>query len=217
MYRVDLHTHSQASPDGALTTGDYLRMLEGGLHCVAVTDHNTISFAQELHASLGERIIVGEEITTAEGEVIGLFLKEAVPAGLSLAKAVEAIKAQGGLVYVPHPFETVRSGVPEAALNAVAKDVDIIEVQNGRAVFQNRSARALEWAAAHNVPGAASSDSHGRHGWGRTYSEVAALPTQKTLTKLLAEARLVRRAPGVRGMLYPKFNRLTKVREKQRG
>lgn len=210
MYRIDLHTHSQASPDGALTTAHYARMLTLGLHCVAVTDHNTTAFASELHAKLGDRIIVGEEITTAEGEIIGLFLRRTIPAGLSLAEAVQAIKQQHGLVYVPHPFETVRKGLSLAALDTIAAEVDIIETRNGRAVFQNRGALAAAWAAEHGVAEAASSDSHGWHGWGRAYTEVAEPPVRDTLVRLLAEARLVCRGPGVRGLLYPKVNRLRK-------
>jgi Predicted metal-dependent phosphoesterases (PHP family) len=74
MYKVDLHTHSIASPDGSLNEDNYRKMLETGrLDCIAVTDHNTIAFAKELHANLGDRIIVGEEITTLDGEIIGLF------------------------------------------------------------------------------------------------------------------------------------------------
>src|SRR6266852_4695389 len=106
MCKVDLHTHSQASLDGGLSAADYHNMLaqDNGLQCVAVTDHNSIAFAQKLQAELGERIIVGEEITTAEGEIIGLYLKKTVPGGRSLAETVRSIKEQDGLVYVPHPF-----------------------------------------------------------------------------------------------------------------
>jgi predicted metal-dependent phosphoesterase TrpH len=208
MSKIDLHTHSGASPDGSLTAAHYRRMLDGGLDCVAITDHNTTDFARDLQKELGERIIVGEEITTTEGEVIGLFLRRTVPGGLSLAEAVQAIKQQHGLVYVPHPFETVRSGVSVAALDTIADDVDILEVHNGRALFQNRSSDAAAWAEEHDVATAASSDAHGWHGWGRTYSTVAHLPTRATLVNLLDTAKHHRRAPGIRGVLYPKFNRL---------
>jgi predicted metal-dependent phosphoesterase TrpH len=211
MYRVDLHTHSLDSPDGALSITHYRRMLdEKRLDCVAVTDHNTTDFALKLHAELGSRIIVGEEITTVDGEIIGLFLRRTIPAGLSLSETVQAIKQQHGLVYVPHPFETVRKGLSLAALDTIADEVDIIEIRNGRALVQNRAAQAEEWASEHDVPGAASSDSHGWHGWGRTYSLVANEPTRTTLTSLLDNAKYHHRLPGVRGVLYPKMNRLLK-------
>jgi predicted metal-dependent phosphoesterase TrpH len=186
-------------------------MLEhGGLDGVAVTDHNTIDFALALQAQLGERIIVGEEITTEQGEIIGLYLSHPIAAGLPLDDAIHQIQAQGGLVYVPHPFETVRKGISAAVLKIVADNVDIIEVHNGRAVAQNRSVQAHAWAASHHVPGAASSDAHGRAGWGKTYTILDRQPTKETLVRLLATAKHRTGFPGVRALLYPKFNRLRK-------
>lgn len=209
LYKVDLHTHSVASPDGSLTAKHYKRALAAKrLDCIAVTDHNTISMAVELHKELGNKIIVGEEITTKDGEIIGLYLCQVVPAGMSAAETVQAIHEQGGLVYIPHPFETVRKGLTLEALQLIATDVDIIETHNGRAIFQNRTSQALIWSIGHSVPGAASSDAHGQAGWGRTYTALHAMPTRDTLIKLLDEAGFKRSFPGVRGMLYPKFNRL---------
>ncbi len=211
MYKVDLHTHSVGSPDGGLTAQDYRQMLASEkLHSIAVTDHNTIDFAQKLHKQLGNQIIIGEEITTAEGELIGLYLTEVVPAGLSALETAEKIHAQGGLVYVPHPFETVRKGLPLHVLEQIGKEVDIVETRNGRAVFQNRSVEAKAWAAKHKKSGAASSDTHGRSGWSKTYSLVAEVPTRESLVGLLHEGEYEFAAPGLRGVLYPKVNRLKK-------
>lgn len=212
MFKIDLHTHSVASPDGSLTADQYRRALEQGrLDCVAVTDHNTIAFAHELQKELGKsKVIVGEEITTSQGEIIGLYLKEVVSAGLTPLETVEAIHDQGGLVYVPHPFETVRKGITMETLEEICREVDIIEIRNGRAMFQNFAASATAWAIAHDIPGAASSDAHGYAGWCRTYSMVAKMPTRRTLVQLLAHANHVAAFPGIRGMLYPKFNRLRK-------
>lgn len=209
--KVDLHTHSTASPDGSLTEEQYAKMLETGeLDHIAVTDHNTIDFAKSLRDKLGEQIIVGEEIMTTEGDLIGLYLKEVVPSGLSAAETAAQIKAQGGLVYVPHPFETVRKGISLETLDFIAKQVDIVETANGRAVFQNKSKEAAKWAADHKLPCAASSDAHGFSGWGKTYSIVPSAPTAATLPKLLAGATYEVGSPGVRGVLYPKLNRLIK-------
>ncbi len=109
MFKVDLHTHSVASPDGGLTAQDYLQFLEKkDLQVIAITDHDTITFASDLQAQLGVRIIVGEEITTTEGEIIGLFLSKGIPPGLSPEETIHRIRRQNGLVYIPHPFETVR-------------------------------------------------------------------------------------------------------------
>lgn len=211
-YRVDFHTHSQASSDGSLSLEDYRSLLSSGLDFIAITDHDTIEFAQQARQILGERIIIGEEIHTNEGELIGLFLSKAVPAALTTAETARRIHQQGGLVYVPHPMETVRQGLSLSALNALAVHIDIVEAYNGRALFQNRSAAAKRWASAHQVAIAASSDAHGRRGWGRTYTILSASPTAQNLPTLLADARLAERTVGVRGVLYPKWNRLRKAR-----
>jgi predicted metal-dependent phosphoesterase TrpH len=211
--KVDLHTHSIASPDGSLTEADYHRMLKSGkLDCIAVTDHNTIAFAKELHEKLGDKIIIGEEIMTRDGEIIGLYLKKVVKPGLSASDTVEAIKKQGGLVYIPHPFETFRRGLQLTTLAAIADGVDIIETGNGRAVFQNKSRLAIPWALSHNVPGAASSDAHGWHGWGKTHTLLQKAPTRTTLVNLLGRAMYRVRPPGLRGILYPKLNRIRRRR-----
>ncbi|HKR82045.1 MAG TPA: PHP domain-containing protein [Candidatus Saccharimonadales bacterium] len=208
MFKIDLHTHSYGSPDGGLRMRHYQRALdEGMLDFIAVTDHNRIDVAQELQAALGQQIIVGEEINTTAGEIIGLYLQENVPAGLSPEETVKRIKKQGGLVYVPHPFETVRKGVPEHVLKKLAKDVDILEVHNGRAVFQNHSSRASAWVKNNDCVGASSSDAHGFRGWGKTYSCIEGKPTRDNLVKLLSAASYAVHAPGVIGLLYPKLNR----------
>ena len=207
MIKIDLHTHSVASPDGSLTAVHYQRAL-GRLDVIAVTDHNRIDFAQKLQTELGERIIVGEEITTLEGEIVGLYLQTSIPAGLSAVETVRQIHAQGALVYIPHPFETVRKGLSRRVLDTIAKQVDIVEVHNGRAIFQNRSQEAAKWAEQHHIARAASSDTHGWHGWGKTYSQVAKIPTPETLPLLLAKASFATGKVGIRGILYPKFNRL---------
>lgn len=208
-YKVDFHTHSTASPDGALTPAQYRRMIEReGLHCIAVTDHNTIEMAQKLRQEFGQKIIVGEEITTTKGEIVGLYLTKIVPAMLTPAETIRQIHAQGGLVYIPHPFETARKGIQAADLEPLMAQVDIIETNNGRAVFQNRKNQAAAWAQKYGVAGASSSDAHGVAGWGRTYTLLEMMPTRDNLLTLLQDASYVRGLPGVRGVLYPKFNRL---------
>src|SRR5258708_35670555 len=99
-YRVDLHTHSIISQDGGLTAQQYEKILDSGiLDCIAITDHNETSFARIMPKKLGDRIIIGEEISTREGEIIGLYLKETIPGGIELDEAIASIKHQRGLVY----------------------------------------------------------------------------------------------------------------------
>ncbi len=210
MPKLDLHTHSVASPDGSLRARDYALMIASGqLDYIAVTDHDRVDFAVELQATLGEHIIVGQEVTTVGGEIIGLYLKELVPPGLSALETAEQIRAQGGLVYIPHPFETVRKGVTLATLDQIADYVDIIEVYNGR-TLQDHGKRATVWAKSHQIPGVASSDAHGKTGWGNTYTEVTEAPSRENLVKLLSSATSSHNGVGVRGRLYPKLNRLRK-------
>jgi hypothetical protein len=212
-FKIDLHTHSYGSPDGGLRLRDYHYFLSNGLlDYVAITDHNSIDTAlkiQEELGPLGERIIIGEEVATTEGEIIGLFLTEHIKTGMEPHEAVEAIHGQGGVVYVPHPFETVRSGLPVTVLDAIADGVDIVEIRNGRAISQNRSAQAEQWASTHKLPGAASSDAHGRFGWGYTYSVVETAPTRTNIAAELSGAVYSRRTVGW-GVIYPKLNRLKK-------
>ena len=210
MVRVDLHTHSVASPDGSLSAADYKHILHSGrLDVIAVTDHNRIDFAQTLHITVGDVIIVGEEIGAQEGEIVGLYLREAVPANLTAVETIKRIHQQGGLVYIPHPFETARKGLPLAVLNAIAEHVDIIETCNGR-TMQDRGVLAQKWSAGHGASGAASSDAHGSIGWGNTYSELSEKPTRDTLVELLRAAEYGTQSTGTIGRMYPKFNRLRK-------
>ncbi len=215
--KIDLHTHSEASKDGGITPDQYADMLKNELlDCVAITDHDRIDFALGMHKALGpENIIVGEEIGTTGGEIIGLFLTELVPGGMSPQDTIDAIKAQGGLVCIPHPFENVRKGISEELLFAIKDDVDIIEGYNGRAFFQNYGAQARDWAAKHNVAITASSDAHGVVGLGRTYTAVEKLPTAKNLVTLLQNAEYIYRKPKLRAVVQPKWNRFKKLMKGQ--
>jgi len=213
--KIDLHTHSYGSPDGGLTVKDFSLMLENGpLDWIAITDHGQIAAAQQIKAELGklgERIIIGEEIKTTDGEIIGLYLMKEIAEGLTPIETVAAIRAQNGLVYIPHPFETQRSGISAKALVEIIDDVNIIETCNGRAVFQNKGKIAQDWAERHNKATAASSDVHGWHGWGRTYSILSSDFSKETLANLLGAATFKQNKVGVRGLLYPKFHRLRRM------
>jgi hypothetical protein len=211
MYKVDLHTHSSTSPDGGITPEQYQKALETGLlNAIAITDHNAISMALDLHAHFGSQIIVGEEIMTTHGEIVGLFLTDLVPAGLSPHETVKRIKDQGGIVYIPHPFETFRKGMDPHTLEQIADFVDIIEVCNGRAFMQNRSAQAVVWARLNQKDGAASSDAHGYRGLGRTYSDLSEMPTRENLLQILDRSVLRTQNPTFSALLYPKYHRLRK-------
>jgi hypothetical protein len=211
MIKVDLHTHSTASYDGGVSADQYRRVIESGkLDYIAVTDHNRIDFAEGLQAKLGEYIIVGEEIMTSEGEIIGLFLDTVIESGLTPLETMQQIKNQGGVVYIPHPFETVRKGLHPETLEDLAEYIDVVEICNGRAFFQNRSEQAVVWARMNRKLGAASSDAHGFQGLGKTYTSLSDVPTRENLLELLVKGIPMTDHPGLRALLYPKYHRLRK-------
>jgi predicted metal-dependent phosphoesterase TrpH len=173
--RVDCHLHTAASGD-AVTTLEQLaeRSADLELDVVCITDHNVTSAAVEAaERELGIRVIVGEEITTQAGDLIGLFLRERIPYVLPLAEVTGLIRAQGGLVYLPHPFDPGRSSLRAAAERLCADGVaDVVEVFNGKIEDQALNQRAAELAAQFGVPGAAGSDAHDPDALGATYLEM---------------------------------------------
>lgn len=209
MYKLDLHTHSIASPDGGVRPDQYRQLLTSQkFDFIAITDHDRLDLALQLHQELGHCIIVGQEITTRQGELIGLFLQERIRPGQTARASAQAIKSQGGVVYVPHPFETVRQGMTAATLQQIADLVDLVEVHNGRAVFQNRSATARAWVEQHHKIGVASSDAHGLAGLGYTYTTVSQPLTRQNCLAVLAQAQLTHQRPPLVSLLYPKYHRL---------
>lgn len=211
MYKIDLHTHSTASHDGGISASQYKKALETGmLDYIAITDHDTVDLAISLYKELGDRIIVGEEIMTTEGEIIGLFLQSPIVPGMSPIDTISAIKDQGGIVYIPHPFETIRKGLHPGVLEEITEKVDIIEVCNGRAFAQNRSEQTVVWAKMNRTPGAASSDAHGFRGLGRTHTIVNAMVTRDNLISLIASGTPIAGRPSVRALLYPKYHKVRK-------
>ena len=134
---VDLHMHTDHSHDCATPVEVLLATARAqGLGAIAVTDHNEVSGALEPRAKaeeFGVKVIVGEEVKTAhQGEVIGLFIEERIPRGLTLQETIAEIRRQGGLVYVPHPFDRMHSVPDYEHLLDVVEDIDAIEVFNPR-------------------------------------------------------------------------------------
>lgn len=209
MYKVDLHTHSTHSDDGGITQEEYMALLEDGtLDYVAITDHNSVDFAVHMQKLLGKKVIVGEEIMTAEGEIIGLFLKEPIRPGMSAKETMQAIRKQKGIVYIPHPLETVRAGVSKEVLEACVDLIDIVESYNGRAVFQNKGPETTTWARLNQKPVAAASDAHGRKGIGTAFTVIKSPPTRDNLAEEVHIGHLTMHRPPLRTLLYPKKNRL---------
>jgi predicted metal-dependent phosphoesterase TrpH len=172
---VDLHMHTDHSGDCATPVEVLLATAaEQGLGAIAVTDHNVISGALEARRQAAEedpahavKVIVAEEVKTAEqGEVIGLFIEEKIPRGLSLEETVAEIKRQGGLVYVPHPFDRMHSVPDYEHLLRILDDVDAIEVFNPRVAIGAFNEEAARFAAKYRIVAGAGSDSHVAQGLG---------------------------------------------------
>jgi len=211
MYKLDLHTHSEASYDGGISKQQYQKIFERNiLDYVAITDHNQIDFATQLKQEFGDRIIVGEEIMTSAGEIVGLYLTERIKPGLPPQESIEQIKSQNGLVYIPHPFETIRKGLHPSTLEEIIGHIDIVEVCNGRAFLQNRSQQVVVWAKLNGLVTAASSDAHGYKGLGKTYTMVDEEPKQSTLKMQLETGKLMTDHPSLKALLYPKYHVLKK-------
>jgi hypothetical protein len=162
---ADLHLHTSWSHDCAVDVEDLLDHAEAqGLGAIAVTDHNVFGGALEaveLARSRDLIVIPGEEVKTdGQGEVIGLFLSEEIPRGMPFADTIAAIKAQGGLVYLPHPFDRLHS-IPDAAtLRRHLADIDVFEVYNARLLFEGYNDEALRFARKYNLTMGAGSDAH---------------------------------------------------------
>jgi predicted metal-dependent phosphoesterase TrpH len=176
LIRVDCHLHTALSGD-AVTTIDELaeRVEQERLDVVCITDHNvTAAAVAAVERGIGARVIVGEEIRTTKGDVIGLFLTERVPYVLPLPEAVGLIKSQGGLVYLPHPFDPGRSTLDRAISAQLCADgiADVVEVFNAKIEDQEHNRQAAMLAERYDLPGGAGSDAHDPEGIGAAYLEM---------------------------------------------
>ena len=168
---ADFHIHTRFSRDSILSEEKFIRVaIERGLTHVAITNHNNVEGAFAVRdrvreLGLGDQltVILGEEVSTADGEVVGLYLQRTIPRGLSADETADAIHSQGGLVSIPHPFDPLRgSHIREVPLTRLAEagKIDVMEVFNSRVTFQRHNLRAAEFAARYGLPGIACSDSH---------------------------------------------------------
>jgi predicted metal-dependent phosphoesterase TrpH len=169
MIDVDLHMHTDHSPDCATPVEVLLATAkQEGFGAIAITDHNEISGALEAVAKAdGVKVIVGEEVKTAtQGEVIGLFLRERIARGLTLEQTVAEIRRQGGLVYVPHPFDRMHTVPGYEHLLTILEEIDAIEVFNPRVAIGSFNEEAARFAAKYRLIAAAGSDAHVAAGLG---------------------------------------------------
>ncbi len=201
---ADLHAHTSWSHDCSVDVADLLDHAEAeGLGALAITDHNVFGGALEaLELAHGRDLVVipGEEMKTAgQGEVIGLFLSGEIPRGMSFSDTVAAIRAQGGIVYLPHPFDRLHAIPDSATLHRHLADVDVLEVYNARLLFEGFNDEALRFARKYNLIAGAGSDAHVLPGVGTGVVRMRAFEGPEDFLVSLRTAQVLRRP---RSLMY---------------
>ena len=215
----DLHMHTHWSHDCSVEVDELLDYAEQqGLGAIAITDHNVFGGALEAVEKARDRnlfVIPGEEIKTDnQGEVIGLFLREEIPRGMSFADTVAAVRAQGGLVFLPHPFDR-RHAIPEpATLHRHLAEIDVFEVYNARLLFETYNDEALRFAEKYNLTMGAGSDAHVLPGVGTGAMSMRAFRNAEEFMISLHSAQVLRRPKSLAYLQSLKW--MAQVREKVR-
>ena len=195
MLKADLHIHTRYSMDCQTPLDKIInRCQELGINCIAIADHGTAEGALEMQKIAPFQVIVAEEILTTHGEIMGMFLKETIPSGITPQEAVKRIRAQGGLVNIPHPFETIRGS---ALKDVIIDEIDLIEVLNSRSPFPANTNKARDFAAKHGLPGGAGSDAHTIFEIGNAYIEMPDFNTSEEFLKSVASGRIYGKRSGI--------------------
>jgi hypothetical protein len=189
--KVDMHVHTRGSFDCLNDPGAVVeRALARGIDRICVTDHNEIAVARELQRAWPDRVIVGEEVKTAERvDIIGLFMSEKIPAGTPARETCERIRAQGGIVYVPHPFAGGKGG-GGAILDSIVELIDALEGFNARVHDPALNERAVSWAVERGIPTGAGSDAHTLREVGRAWADVPPFEGAAEFTVALRSATI---------------------------
>jgi glycosyltransferase involved in cell wall biosynthesis len=212
---VDLHMHTDHSPDCATPVDTLLDTAKRvGLGAIAITDHNEISGALEARERAnGIKVIVAEEVKTADqGEVIGLFIEEKIPRGMTLQETIAEIRRQGGLVYVPHPFDRMHAVPDYEHLLDVVEDIDAIEVFNPRVAFSAFNEEAARFAAKYRIVAGAGSDSHVAQGLGSVKIRMRDFDGPEEFLESLRDADIVRKKQS---LLYVQALKFLQTRGKK--
>ncbi len=195
MLKADFHIHTAYSMDCNMSLEQILkRCLEKGINCIAIADHGTIEGALKMQSLAPFTVIVAEEILTPHGEIMGMFLKEGIPSGLTVEQTVSRIRAQGGLVCMPHPYDTFRhSAISNHVLEELAEQIDVIEVLNARGLLPRDSNRARLFAEKYSIPMSAGSDAHTPKEIGNAYVEMPEFNGKDDFLKALAKGKILGR------------------------
>ncbi len=199
MLKADLHIHSRYSMDCQTPLEKIVeRCQQLGINCIAIADHGTAEGGLAMQKIAPFKVIVAEEILTTEGEIMGMFLKETIPSGITPREAIKLIREQGGLVNIPHPFETIRgSSLKDKVIDEIADEIDLMEVLNSRSPFPANSNKARNFALKHNIPAGAGSDAHTINEIGNAYIEIPEFNTKEEFLKSVAQGKIYGKRSGV--------------------
>lgn len=215
LVKVDLHIHTRYSMDCGTSLDDLIsRCLALNIDCVAIADHGTIDGAVKLRSIAPFKVLIAEEILTPYGEIMGIFLKESIPSGLSVDETITRIKDQGGLVCIPHPFDHVRSSALDSEVieRLVAEgQIDMVEVINSRTILKRSLDKARDFATKHNITPSAGSDAHTLTEVGNAYVEMAEFDGRDDFLQALARGTVC----GHRTSPLVHFRSLTQRLKKQ--
>jgi predicted metal-dependent phosphoesterase TrpH len=219
LIEVDLHMHTDHSGDCATPVEVLLQTArDRGLGAIAITDHNEVSGALEarrIAESMSDiKVIVAEEVKTAEqGEVIGLFLEEKIPKGLTMAETIAQIRDQGGLVYVPHPFDRFHSVPDYEHLIDIVEEIDILEVFNPRVAVTAFNEEAERFARKYRIVAGAGSDSHVAQGLGSVRTRIHDFEGPAEFLEAMRDADITRKH---KNLVYVQALKLLQTKGRQR-
>jgi predicted metal-dependent phosphoesterase TrpH len=199
LLRADLHVHTKYSVDCDTPLEKIIeRCHKVGVNCIAVADHGTVEGALRMREMAPFPVVVAQEILTPHGEIMGVFLKETISSGVSVRQAIDRIRAQDGLVCLPHPFDTLRRlRLEEPEIEALAAEVDIIEAFNARSRLPGPSIKAKAYAERHGLAQSAGSDAHSLPEIGRTYVEMPEFEDRDGYLQSLRQGRITGRRTSV--------------------
>lgn len=195
MLKGDFHIHTTYSIDGTMSPEALIEAcIEQNINCIAVTDHDTVDGAYRVKQLAPFKVIIGEEISSSDGHIIGLFLKDVIPSGLSAEVTVSRIKAQGGIAIAPHPFSRLagRDSLGDV-LESDPALFDVIEVANSNNLIRSDDDRALDFATTYAIPSIGGSDAHHVSGIGSNIVTLPDFNCPASFLKSLAEATISNR------------------------
>ena len=192
MLKADLHIHTEYSMDCNTPLEKIInRCRETSINCIAIADHGTIEGALKMQTIAPFPVIVAEEILTPHGEIMGMFLKEGIPSGLSVEQTISRVRAQGGLVCIPHPFSIFRhSALVSEIIEGLVEQIDVIEIFNARTIFLHDLTKAQAFAQKHGILGSAGSDAHTLGEIGNAYVEMPEFNGKDDFLQALAQGRI---------------------------